>query len=93
MNRVVFFGRDVDQYSEMFSIDFRNMCEGLPKRILDSSAGPSSFTQYVNSHGSVTVTSNAIDPLYLLGEDELFRLGRRDINEQHERYVYVLVDE
>ena len=71
-DRVVFYGRNIDEYVDMFSLDLAALSS---MKVLDCCAGPASFALQAAERGISVV---ACDPMYELDAAELARYVRED---------------
>lgn len=74
LERIVFFGRTLEEYERMFQIKCQNYSN---MKILDCPGGPSSFNATARRLYSVNVTS--VDPMYSKTFDDLKDIGECDI--------------
>jgi len=71
--RVMFFGRNFDEYSQMFNLDL-NQLQG--KKVLDCPSGPASFVAQAHKAG-ISVTG--CDPQYGHNLDDLLKIIESDL--------------
>jgi hypothetical protein len=71
--RVMFFGRNFDEYSQMFNLDLEQM---KGKRILDCPSGPASFIAQAHKHG---IAATGCDPQYEHDLAELLNIIEKDL--------------
>ena len=73
LNRVIFFGRSLKEYRQMFDID---PAQWVGKKVLDVASGPASFAAEARGLGIDTM---ACDPRYGGNRDQLYEQAREDI--------------
>lgn len=81
LNRVIFFGRSLQEYGQMFDIAPDNW---VGKKVLDVAAGPASFTAEARGLG---IDAVACDPRYGDNRDQLYEQAREDMATGLERMI------
>lgn len=74
LGRVVFYGRTLEEYRQMFALDDLKKLEGFT--VLDCPAGPSSFVAEANKMG---IHATGCDPLFGNDVSNLVAQGKEDI--------------
>ncbi len=72
-DHVVFFGRNFDEYLQLFALDAKDL-EG--RRVLDCPSGPCSFVADSHERG---IDATGVDPMYGKSVEELSKEGAKDI--------------
>lgn len=87
LGRIVFYGRTLAEYQQLFALDDNNITKLKGRKVLDCPAGPSSFVAEATKMG---IHAIGCDPLFGTDLSTLVSQGREDIHLVTERISSVM---